>query len=72
MPLLSALFTSIGVFGGYLIGVVFIGVDQGAFWSQMQGSVDFRYDVWNNLGYVVDVLREATALAYYRLRGWIA
>ncbi len=49
MPLLSALFTSIGVFGGYLIGVVFIGVDQGAFWSQMQGSVDFRYDVWNGI-----------------------
>ena len=35
-------------------------------------ALRFRYDVWNNLGYVVDVLREATALAYYRLRGWIA
>ena len=37
------------VFGGYLIGVVFIGVDEGAFWSQMQGSVDFRFDVWNGI-----------------------
>ncbi len=49
MPLLAGLFSAIGVFGGYLIGVVFIGVDEGAFWSQMQGSVDFRFDVWNGV-----------------------
>mgnify|MGYP000855041882 CR=1 FL=1 len=49
MPLLSAMFTLVGVFGGYLIGVVFIGVDEGAFWSQMQGSVDFRFDIWNGI-----------------------
>ena len=49
MPLLAALFTAVGIFGGYLIGVVFIGVDEGAFWSQMQGSVDFRYDIWSGL-----------------------
>ena len=49
MPLLAALFSAVGVFGGYLIGVVFIGVDEGAFWSQMQGSVDFRFDVWNGV-----------------------
>lgn len=49
MPLLGALFSTVGVFGGYLIGVVFIGVDEGAFWSQMQGSVDFRFDVWNGI-----------------------
>lgn len=34
-------------------------------------ALRLRYDVWNNLGYVVDVLREITALTYYRLRGWI-
>jgi len=49
MPLLAALFSAVGVFGGYLVGVVLIGVDEGAFWSQMQGSVDFRYDVWNGV-----------------------
>lgn len=49
MPLLAALFSAVGVFGGYLIGVVFIGVDEGAFWSQMQGSVDFRYDILNGI-----------------------
>ncbi|ACV33967.1 lipid asymmetry maintenance ABC transporter permease subunit MlaE [Accumulibacter sp.] len=49
MPLLAALFSATGVFGGYLIGVVFIGVDDGAFWSQMQASVDFRYDIWSGI-----------------------
>ena len=49
MPLLAALFSAVGVFGGYLVGVVLIGVDEGAFWSQMQGSVDFRFDVWNGI-----------------------
>jgi phospholipid/cholesterol/gamma-HCH transport system permease protein len=38
-----------GVLGGWLIGVVLIGVDDGAFWSQMQSGVDFRYDVWNGV-----------------------
>lgn len=47
MPLLAALFSAIGVFGGYLIGVVAIGVDEGAFWSQMQATVDWRFDVMN-------------------------
>ncbi|MDR2614827.1 MAG: lipid asymmetry maintenance ABC transporter permease subunit MlaE [Candidatus Accumulibacter sp.] len=49
MPLLAALFSAVGVFGGYLVGVVLIGVDEGAFWSQMQGSVDFDLDVWNGI-----------------------
>ena len=49
MPLLAAIFSIVGVFGGYLIGVVFIGVDEGAFWSQMQAAVDVREDVINGL-----------------------
>lgn len=49
MPLLAAIFSSMGVLGGWLIGVVFIGVDDGAYWSQMQASVDFRYDIWNGV-----------------------
>ncbi|HEX5129208.1 MAG TPA: lipid asymmetry maintenance ABC transporter permease subunit MlaE [Usitatibacter sp.] len=49
MPLLAALFSAMGVFGGYLVGVVLIGVDNGAFWSQMQAAVDFRYDVLNGV-----------------------
>ena len=49
MPMLAALFSATGVFGGYLVGVVLIGVDNGAFWSQMQAAVDFRYDVMNGV-----------------------
>ncbi len=49
MPILSLLFSAMGVFGGYIVGVVLIGVDNGAFWSQMQAAVEFRYDVLNGL-----------------------
>jgi len=49
MPLLAAMFSAIGVFGGYLVGVVFIGVDEGSFWSQMQAAVDFRQDIVNGV-----------------------
>jgi phospholipid/cholesterol/gamma-HCH transport system permease protein len=49
MPMLSALFSCMGIFGGYVVGVVLIGVDNGAFWSQMQAAVDFRYDVLNGV-----------------------
>jgi len=49
MPLLAALFSAIGIFGGYLIAVQLIGVDEGAFWSQMQGAVDLRQDVANGI-----------------------
>jgi phospholipid/cholesterol/gamma-HCH transport system permease protein len=47
MPVLAALFSAMGVFGGYLVGVRLIGVDEGSFWSQMQAAVDFRQDVLN-------------------------
>jgi phospholipid/cholesterol/gamma-HCH transport system permease protein len=49
MPMLAALFSAMGVFGGYVVGVVIIGADNGTFWSQMQASVDFRYDVMNGV-----------------------
>ena len=49
MPLLAALFSAMGIFGGWLITVVVIGVDDGAFWSQMQATVEFEYDVLNGV-----------------------
>jgi phospholipid/cholesterol/gamma-HCH transport system permease protein len=49
MPLLAALFSAMGIFGGYLVGVQLIGVDEGSFWSQMQASVDFRQDILNGV-----------------------
>ena len=49
MPLLAALFSAVGVFGGYFVGVIQIGVDEGSFWSQMQAAVDFREDILNGV-----------------------
>ena len=49
MPLLAALFSAMGVFGGYLVGVKMIGVDEGSFWSQMQAAVDIREDIMNGV-----------------------
>ena len=46
MPILGAIFTAVGIIGSYLVGVVLIGVDEGSFWSQMQGGVD----VWKEVG----------------------
>lgn len=49
MPLLAALFSATGIFGGYLVGVQLIGVDEGSFWSQMQSAVDFEQDIMNGV-----------------------
>jgi phospholipid/cholesterol/gamma-HCH transport system permease protein len=49
MPLLAAVFSAVGILGGYLVGVVMIGVDAGSFWSQMQNGVDVWKDVGNGL-----------------------
>lgn len=49
MPLLAALFSMIGVLGGHLIGVGLLGVDDGAYWSQMQANLDFWDDIVNGV-----------------------
>jgi phospholipid/cholesterol/gamma-HCH transport system permease protein len=49
MPVLALVFSAVGVLGGYLVGVQLIGVDEGAFWSQMQAGVDVRADVLNGV-----------------------
>jgi len=49
LPLLAAVFNAVGILGGYVVGVVMIGVDPGAFWSQMQGGVDVWKDVGNGI-----------------------
>ena len=49
MPILAAIFSAVGIIGGYVVGVLMIGVDSGAFWSQMQGGVDVWRDVGNGV-----------------------
>lgn len=49
MPLLAAIFSAVGVIGGYFVAVGLLGVDEGAFWSQMQANVDLFDDVANGV-----------------------
>ena len=49
MPLLAAVFSAMGILGGWVVGVLLIGVDAGSFWSQIQGGVDVWRDVGNGI-----------------------
>jgi len=70
MPLLAALFSAVGIIGGWLVGVVMIGVDAGAFWSQMQGGVDWLADVGN--GVLKSIVFGFTVTFVALLQGWRA
>jgi len=49
MPLLAALFSAVGIIGGQLVGSGLLGVDEGAYWSQMQAKLDFQDDIVNGV-----------------------
>lgn len=49
LPMLSLLFIAMGILGGYLVGVGWLGVDEGSYWAQMQDSVDWQDDVINGI-----------------------
>jgi phospholipid/cholesterol/gamma-HCH transport system permease protein len=49
MPMLAAIFSVMGVFGGWLVAVKLLGVDNGTFWSQMQAQIDFRLGIVNGI-----------------------
>lgn len=49
MPVLTAIFNAMGIIGGYIVGVQLIGVDNGAFWSQMQAGVEVFQDIGNGV-----------------------
>ncbi|CAM8668306.1 Ttg2B ABC-type transport system involved in resistance to organic solvents, permease component [Comamonadaceae bacterium] len=49
MPILAAVFSAVGVLGGWVVSVPMIGIDSGAFWSQMQSGVDVWVDVGNGV-----------------------
>ncbi len=70
MPLLSLVFNAVGVIGGWLVGVVLIGVDGGAFWGQMQSGVDVFKDVGNS---IVKSLAFGVAVTFIAvLQGYVA
>ncbi|WP_370443884.1 lipid asymmetry maintenance ABC transporter permease subunit MlaE [Aliidiomarina sp. B3213] len=47
MPLLALMFSAIGIYGGFIVGVQWLGVDDGAFWSVMQANVEWGQDILN-------------------------
>ena len=49
MPLLAAIFSAVGVMGGYLVAVELLGLDAGAFWSQAVSKVDLYHDLGNGM-----------------------
>jgi phospholipid/cholesterol/gamma-HCH transport system permease protein len=63
MPLLAAMFSAVGIFGGYFVGVGLLGVDDGAFWSQMQDKVDLHSDIYNGV---------VKSIVFGLVAGWIA
>ncbi|WP_407695863.1 lipid asymmetry maintenance ABC transporter permease subunit MlaE [Shewanella sedimentimangrovi] len=66
MPLLAILFSTVGIWGGHLVGVEWKGIDSGSFWSIMQASVEWRQDIVNCLIKSVVFAVVVTWIALYR------
>src|SRR6478735_1570386 len=49
MPLLACVFNALGIFGAHLVGVSWLGLDNGTFWSNMTSNVDVWKDVMNGV-----------------------
>jgi len=49
MPLLAAIFSAVAILGGHIVGVDWLGIDAGNFWSTMQSTVDWHEDILNGV-----------------------
>jgi phospholipid/cholesterol/gamma-HCH transport system permease protein len=49
MPLLAAIFSVVGIWGGAMVAIDWLGVYEGSFWANMQNSVQFQEDVLNGV-----------------------
>lgn len=70
MPVLAAVFSMVGVIGGWVVGVLLIGIDPGAFWSQMQEGVDVINDILN--GFIKSVVFGVAVTLVALHAGWTA
>src|SRR5690606_7488490 len=68
LPILAAVFSMVGIIGGWVVGVMLIGVDPGAFWSQMQEGVDVVNDVLN--GFIKSVVFGVAVTLVALHAGW--
>jgi len=49
MPILSMVFSMVAIYGGYLVAVQWLGLDNGSFWANMQSAVDWKIDTLNGI-----------------------
>lgn len=49
MPTLCLIFSAVAIYGGYFVGVSWLGIDGGSFWSNMSAAVDFRLDILSGI-----------------------
>ncbi|ETD67801.1 ABC transporter permease [Pelistega indica] len=68
MPILAAIFSAVGIMGGWFVGVGLISIDTGAFWSQMQAGVDVFHDVLN--GVVKSIVFGVAVMLVALYEGW--
>lgn len=66
LPLLAAIFSTVGILGAHLVGVDWLGVDSGTFWSVMQDQVDFSKDIVNGIIKSVVFAFVVTWIAVYK------
>lgn len=66
LPLLAAIFSMVGILGAHLVGVDWLGVDAGTFWSVMQAQVDFDKDILNGIIKSVVFAFVVTWIAVYK------
>ncbi len=70
MPLLAAVFSAVGIMGGWIVGVLMLGIDGGAFWGQMQSGVDVFQDLGN--GVIKSMVFGITVTFVALLQGFVA
>ncbi|MFG5779031.1 lipid asymmetry maintenance ABC transporter permease subunit MlaE [Comamonas sp. J-3] len=70
MPLLAAVFSAVGVIGGWIVGVLMLNIDGGAFWGQMQSGVDVFSDLGN--GVLKSLVFGITVTFVALLQGFVA
>src|SRR5690606_6685135 len=70
MPLLAAVFSAVGIMGGWIVGVLMLGIDGGAFWGQMQSGVDVFQDLGN--GVIKSIVFGITVTFVALLQGFVA
>lgn len=72
VPLLTAIFDVVGIFGGYLVGVKLLGVNAGVFLGQMESSVvlgDVTNGIWKSLAFALLIVWVCTFKGYFARHG---